>query len=790
MENNHDIDKKFNEASQSVEEPATFPGFDKVWAKVEEKLDNKEDKKRNKRNTPIWFPYGIAASLIIGLGAFYFINKNDASEITKSEFAQNTVSSKSVSNVQAIDSTVKSNIEKEANGLKENQNQKILAYEDAKILYDRYNHESGFIFEEKPLINRIKNYKIKPIAIHKEVPYIPFDSGYKEKNIEEVVVLGYNKTATKPTAVASSSSISGNLIASNSPSAGYLNSLQGEVAGLSISSSFGTPGSSKSAIRIRGAASIKEGSEPLYIINGEIASGEKFKKLKPESIKEVSVIKDAAATSIYGSRAANGVIVVSTKDASKTKNKKFNKFLKKLFPKTNMDVLDKTEEKKEELPKAGQLTAGEANDFSKWNYWMDIALPALDRYKNEWQFFPERRVSVQLVNKNKKPVVGEKLKLVNDKDEIVWEAVTDNLGNAELWINPMISSYDNSGKYILKDKANNVISNHPKEFKNGQNLIVLDKPCLEKRALDLAFVVDATGSMGDEIAYLQSELLDVLKKVESNLKNTEVRYGSVFYRDQGDEYVTRKFDFNDNADQLLKFIKEQNASGGGDFPEAVVEAMDVSVNELKWSTENSTKIMFLILDAPPHQSQENIDKLFKYVKAAAQKGITIIPLSASDIDKQTEYLMRTFALMTNGTYTFLTNHSGIGNNHIEPTVESYEVEKLNDLLLRLILQRATLTECDKNTSQNYLNKKLETEAGSQAEHQIKIFPNPTKGPVNIISDLPIDELFVYDLAGKIIMKKEKLSGKSAIDISSYPQSVYLIRARTEKGWETFKVIKN
>lgn len=784
MENNHDIDKKFNEASQSVEEPATFPGFDRVWSKVEGKLDKKEDKKRN---TPIWLPYGIAASLIIGLGIFYFINKNDASEIVKPKLAQNTISSNSVSYVQAIDSTVKSNIEKEMDGLKENQNQKILAYEDAKILYN-HNLETGFIFEGKPLINRDKNFSIKPIKISKKIPYVPVDSGFKEADIEEIVMVGYGIKATTSKSVSSSSTVSGNLIASNSSP--VINVLSGSVAGVSITSGSGRPGSSKNAVLIRGAASIKEGSEPLYVINGEIASGEKFKKLKPESIKEVSVIKDAAATSIYGNRAVNGVIVISTKEGSKSKNKKFNKFLKKLFPKAKTDIIDKTEEKKEELPKAGQLTAGEANDFSKWNYWMDIAVPALDRYKNEWQFFPERRVSVQLVNKNKKPVVGEKLKLVNDKDEIVWEAVTDNLGNAELWINPLISPYENTGKYILKDKANNVISNHPKEFKNGQNLIVLDKPCVEKRALDLAFVVDATGSMGDEIAYLQSELLDVLNKVESNLKNTEVRYGSVFYRDQGDEYVTRKFDFNDNADQLLKFIKEQNASGGGDFPEAVVEAMDVSVNELKWNTENSTKIMFLILDAPPHQSQQNIDKLFKYVKAAAQKGITIIPLSASDIDKQTEYLMRTFALMTNGTYTFLTNHSGIGNNHIEPTVESYEVEKLNDLLLRLILQRATLTECDKNTSQNYLNKKLETEAGSQAEHQVKIFPNPTKGPVNIISDLPIDELFVYDLAGKIIMKKEKLSGKSVIDISSYPQSIYLIRARTEKGWETFKVIKN
>ncbi|WP_144282215.1 TonB-dependent receptor plug domain-containing protein [Chryseobacterium echinoideorum] len=782
MENNHDIDKKFNEASQSLEEPATFSGFDKVWAKVEEKLDKKDDKKKI---VPVWFPYGIAASLMIGLGAFYFMNKNIVSETEKNTITQNTVSSKINSNIQAIDSMVKSNTKKETDGLKENRNQAILAYEDAKILYNDH-LESGYIFEDKSLVNNLKNYSIKPIKLNKVVPYIPVDSGFKEKNIEEVVMLGYSKTAARPASVASSSNVSENLIANNSSSAVVLNSLKAEVAGVSISSTSRSPGSSKNAILIRGISSIK-GSEPMYVINGEIANGEKFKNLKPESIKEISVIKDAAATSLYGSKAANGVIVISTKDASKSKIKKFNKFLKKnsLKPKNGKPI-----EKEEVLPKSGQLTAGEVNDFSKWNYWVDIAVPTLERYKNEWKFFPERRVSVQLVNKNKKPIVGEKIKLINDKNEVVWESITNNLGNAELWINPMNGSEQNLEKYTLKDQSNNVISNHPKEFKNGQNLIVLDKPCIEKRTLDLAFVVDATGSMGDEIAYLQSELLDVLKKVESNLKNTEVRYGSVFYRDKGDEYVTKKFDFNDDANQLLKFIKEQNASGGGDFPEAVVEAMDVSVNELKWSDKNSAKIMFLILDAPPHQSEENIDKLFNYIKTAAQKGITIIPLSASDIDKQTEYLMRTFALMTNGTYSFLTNHSGIGNNHIEPTVESYEVEKLNDLLLRLILQRAQLTECDKSTSHNYLNKKLETEVGSQAEHQIKIFPNPTKGPVNIISDLPIDELYVYDLAGKIIMKKEKLSGKSAIDISSYPQSIYLIRARTEKGWETFKVIKN
>ncbi len=447
---------------------------------------------------------------------------------------------------------------------------------------------------------------------------------------------------------------------------------------------------------------------------------------------------------------------------------------------------------KDEFPEAGKLTAGEVNDFSKWDYWQDMAAPALSQYKEEWKLFPDRRVSVQLVNKNKKPVIGKKLRLLNDKKEIVWQAVSDNKGSAELWIAPRIDDKSSSKKYFITDDKGKILSSNVTLFKKGQNVISLDVPCLEKRNLDLAFIVDATGSMGDEITYLQSELLDVLKKVEKKLANTtDVRYGSVFYRDQGDEYVTREFDFSDKAVNLVNFIKKQRAGGGGDFPEAVVEALDSSIDKLSWSKGNSTKIMFLILDAPPHYSEENINKLYDKIKLAAQKGITIIPLAASDTDKQTEYLMRTFALLTNGTYTFLTNHSGIGNNHIEPTTDSYEVEKLNELLLRLILQRSTIPSCQAPSKNEYINKKIEIELENEENPKIKIYPNPTKGVINIQSNKQIDELYLYDFSGKILIRQEKLpKGTNKIDITSYPQSAYLMRCRYGEQWDTFKIIKN
>lgn len=361
MENNHDIDKKFNEASQSLEEPATFPGFDKVWAKVEEKLDKKEGKKKI---IPIWFPYGIAASLIIGLGAFYFINKNDVSEINKPAIAQKTVSPKVNSDVQAIDSTVKSNIEKEIDGLKENHNQKILAYEDAKI-FDNQEFEKGFIPKENSIIIRNESNEIVPIKINNEVPQVSVDSGYKEKNIEEVVVLGYNKTQTIPRS--SSSTTVNSQKVKNRANQSFLNSLQGEAPGLAINSASGTPGSSKinynnirnefkqnnnisqtligtvsglqimpnsgipgssKPILIRGMSTLNASSNPLYVINGKISDSKAFSNLNPNTIESVSVLKDASATAMYGSRASNGVIVIKTKKLSRKERKAFEKLQK------------------------------------------------------------------------------------------------------------------------------------------------------------------------------------------------------------------------------------------------------------------------------------------------------------------------------------------------------------------------------------------------------------------------------------------------------------------------------
>ena len=98
------------------------------------------------------------------------------------------------------------------------------------------------------------------------------------------------------------------------PNASVLASLQGTAPGLTIISSTGTPGSAKFDGYIRGASSINGDTDPLIIINGIPSSNQDFKNLDQNNIKSVSVLKDTAATSIYGDKGANGVVLITTKN--------------------------------------------------------------------------------------------------------------------------------------------------------------------------------------------------------------------------------------------------------------------------------------------------------------------------------------------------------------------------------------------------------------------------------------------------------------------------------------------
>lgn len=132
--------------------------------------------------------------------------------------------------------------------------------------------------------------------------------------LEEVVVIGYG-TGQKIGSVVGSVAKVGSEKISSKPTANAMDALQGQVAGLQIYTSSGEPGSVSSSY-IRGVGSLTAGNEPLYVLDGTPVSSDVMVMMNPNDFESVTVLKDASATSIYGSRAANGVIYITTKKGS------------------------------------------------------------------------------------------------------------------------------------------------------------------------------------------------------------------------------------------------------------------------------------------------------------------------------------------------------------------------------------------------------------------------------------------------------------------------------------------
>ncbi len=432
---------------------------------------------------------------------------------------------------------------------------------------------------------------------------------------------------------------------------------------------------------------------------------------------------------------------------------------------------------------SGKLTAGEVNDFSKWKLWSDIAYDSLKEHSYKWKIYPLNRYVLQLENTNGTPIIGAVATLLSGKNTL-WNAITDNTGKSELWANPYSNqNYNENYSIIFEYNSKKYTIKSAKPFSEGINYYKINSNCAIPNQADIVFVIDATGSMQDEIDFLKADLLDIINKVKDTLPQMYLNLGCVFYKDTTDDYIAKYYDLNDKPENTIEFIKENNAGGGGDYPEAVHRAIDVAVNYLSWRDNTIAKIVFLVLDAPPHHDADKIAELQITIAKSAKKGIRIVPVACSGVDKSTEYILRTIALLTNGTYTFLTNHSGIGNAHIEPTTDKYEVEKLNDVIKRIIIQYTDAPPCSNQaiagiSDTGFVNTQLLLEENNSSENnkiEIKYYPNPTNRYLNIEVANSNGEIFIADVSGKLI-KHIQLNGSSKIDVDLYefPSGTYFV----------------
>jgi hypothetical protein len=468
---------------------------------------------------------------------------------------------------------------------------------------------------------------------------------------------------------------------------------------------------------------------------------------------------------------------------------------------------------KNDSAQSGKLTAGEINDFSKWNLWTDLNKGELNLFGALWNFSPRDRYLVQLTDEHKLPLANAKVELLNG-NIVLYTGRSDNTGKAELWgsLRPDTLQKITVTSIRVNYNGEMKVSGSVKKFGEGINYFVFSTPCHQSANVDIAIVVDATGSMQDEIDYLKSDLNDVIYKSKTFSTTLNMRFANVFYRDHEDAYLTQSQDFTRVLSESVAYTNAHNADGGGDTPEAVEAGLDEAINKLSWSDDTRTKILFLVLDASPHNTLEIQEKMRKLAMEAAAKGIRIVPIAGSGAQKDTEYLMRCLALATNGTYVFLTDHSGIGGEHIAPSTDHYQVEIMNDVLVRVIKSFTYMPSCEQEIADLGVNlpssQVVVTTVDTTKEDTAKIvagqlitpidtmqfkwnfYPNPTNGMVHITSDKNISELYLSDLSGKVLQVIHDIepAKEATIDLSAYPTGIYLIRYPMGKQWESGKIV--
>lgn len=188
------------------------------------------------------------------------------------------------------------------------------------------------------------------------------------RGLEEVVVVGYG-SQTKRNVTGAVQNIDAKEI-KDIPVSQMTQKLQGKLAGVQINQTTGKPGQGMS-VRVRGQLSVSAGSDPLYVVDGFPITGN-ISNLNPDEIEDISVLKDAASTSLYGSRAANGVVLITTKKGVKGKTS------------VGLNVYTGIQE----VPKKGRIKMMNAEEFAQFKkeYYEDAGQEVPVEFQNPAEY--------------------------------------------------------------------------------------------------------------------------------------------------------------------------------------------------------------------------------------------------------------------------------------------------------------------------------------------------------------------------------------------------------------------
>ena len=332
------------------------------------------------------------------------------------------------------------------------------------------------------------------------------------------------------------------------------------------------------------------------------------------------------------------------------------------------------------------LSAGEVNDNERWDEYL--------LYRNRYSgpsvhdVDVSERYVVTVTDSDGRPVHNARVR-VSAGDVALFEGRT--YANGQTLFFPLAFAGSEGAQSFTLSVEQDAVSQQLDFTRGGERnwdvtLDVNQSPSGSGVPLDILFLLDATGSMEDEIAQIRDTLLSIASRISDLPSQPDLRLGLVAYRDRGDEFVTRVYDFEPDAERFLDTIRGVVAKGGGDIPESLNEALHVAVHEPGWRLEEAIRLVFLIADAPPHLDYPDDYSYADEMAEAHSRGIKIFSVASSGLDPQGEYIFRQIAQHTMGRFIFIVYGAGGTTPH---EVSRYTVERLDDLIVSLVEDEMT-----------------------------------------------------------------------------------------------------
>jgi uncharacterized protein YegL/predicted small lipoprotein YifL len=337
------------------------------------------------------------------------------------------------------------------------------------------------------------------------------------------------------------------------------------------------------------------------------------------------------------------------------------------------------------LDQHSRLTAGEVDDNAEW----DDYLLYLRNYSGAAviQVDISQRHQIWVSDSQGNPVLGARIGIEVDGQEVA-VLRTHSDGRAYFFASALSSQAD---AFTIKVTVNDETEQFIIPDGTSQREWYVTHPAADQLSpaarLDVLFLIDATGSMSDEINQLKENIQAIAGQIDQLPSQPNVRFGMVHYRDKDDEYVTRLADFTPDVVQFARQLDAVYADGGGDYPENLNEALSRAVHEPEWRVMETVSLIFLVADAPPHLDYGQQNHYAAESVAAAERGIKIYPIASSGLDAQGEYIFRQMAQLTGGRFIFLTyGPEGPGTEGTETDfqVSDYTVSSLDALVVKIV----------------------------------------------------------------------------------------------------------